>query len=124
MKVFRIILLLLVLSVIIIQFNIVFADEYSGTSGMVDHSVVEGIKPTFTRSSYRLKFFSEKILGLIRNIATISSVILLAYCGMRITFGSLEQRAEYKKSLMPIIIGSLVVLFATNIVVLVRQVVK
>ena len=125
MKIIKIILLSLILSIILIQFNnnIVFADDYSGTAGMVDQSVVEGIKPKFTKSSYKLKSFSEKILGLIRNIAVISSVVILAYCGMRITFGSLEQRAEYKKSLMPLIIGVLVVLMSTTIVSIVQNII-
>lgn len=79
------------------------------------------LMPRYTTGGSRIKGFAQDIFGAIRNIAVISSVVLLAYCGMRIVFGSVDQKAEYKKSLMPIIIGSFVVLFATTIVSMVQK---
>ncbi len=79
------------------------------------------LNPEYTQNSIRIKSFGQDVFGAIRNFAIISSVVLLAYCGLRIVFGSIEQRAEYKKTLVPIIIGALVVLFATTIVSMVQK---
>lgn len=87
------------------------------------YASVYKLNPTYTPSSGSIKGFGEELFGIIRNVAAISSVVLLAFCGMKIVFGSLEQRAEYKKSLMPLIIGSLVVLSATAIVSLVENII-
>ena len=79
------------------------------------------LKATYTKSSVSIKDFAQDVFGFIRTTAMISSVVLLAYCGMRIVFGSVEQKAEYKKAIMPIIVGTLVVLFATTIVDMVQK---
>jgi len=58
---------------------------------------------------------AEKILGTIRNIAAIASVILIAILGVKFMMGSTEEKAEYKKSFIPLIVGMIVVLAATSI---------
>ena len=56
-----------------------------------------------------------KIVGLIRTIAVIAGVILLSVLGVKYMLGSVEEKAEYKKSMMPLIIGIIVVMAATQI---------
>lgn len=56
-----------------------------------------------------------KIMGLIRNIAVIAGVILIGILGLKYMLGSTEEKAEYKKSFMPLIIGAVVVMGATQI---------
>lgn len=112
MKIIRNVLIIFILIYLILMFslnNISYATTFAK------------VNPKYTKSSASIKGFAQDIFGAIRNIAVISSVVLLAYCGMRIVFGSVDQKAEYKKSLMPIIIGSLVVLFATTIVSMVQK---
>ena len=49
------------------------------------------------------------ILKILRNIAAIVSVVSLSIIGLRYMVGSVEQRAEYKQSMMPVIIGCMLV---------------
>lgn len=77
---------------------------------------VNDIKPEYTIESARIKVFGRELFGIVRNIAAISSVVILAFVGLKIILGSVDQKAEYKKSLMPIIIGICIVLGATTIV--------
>jgi len=56
-----------------------------------------------------------KILSIIRNIAAIVAVIIIAVLGIKFMLGSAEERAEYKKSFVPLIIGVVVVLGAVQI---------
>lgn len=56
-----------------------------------------------------------KIMGTIRNVAIIASVIVLMVIGVKYILGSVEEKAEYKKSFMPLIIGIVLVVMATSI---------
>ena len=60
-----------------------------------------------------------KIMGMIRNVAAIAAVIIIMVLGVKYMLGSVEEKAEYKKSFMPLIIGIVLVVSATTIAVLV-----
>lgn len=55
------------------------------------------------------------IMGMIRNVAIIASVIVIMVLGIKYIMGSVEEKAEYKKSFMPLIIGIILVVAATSI---------
>ena len=52
-----------------------------------------------------------KILGIIQVVGTIAAVGILMVVGIKYMMGSAEQKAEYKKVMIPYIIGA-VILFA------------
>ena len=56
-----------------------------------------------------------QIMGMIRNIAVIASVIILMVLGVKYMLGSVEEKAEYKKSFIPLIVGIVLVVSATAI---------
>lgn len=49
------------------------------------------------------------ILKLLRNIAAVVSVVTLSIIGVRYMVGSIEQRAEYKQTMMPVVIGCILI---------------
>ena len=59
--------------------------------------------------------WAGKIMGIIRNVAVIASVIILMVIGVKFILGSTEEKAEYKKSLIPIVVGIVLVVGATTI---------
>lgn len=56
-----------------------------------------------------------KILAYIRNIAVIAGVIIITILGVKYMTGSLEEKTEYKKSFIPLIVGIIVIMAATAI---------
>ena len=56
-----------------------------------------------------------KVIGMIRNISVIAAVIIIMILGVKYMLGSVEEKAEYKKSFMPLIIGIVCVVAATTI---------
>lgn len=56
-----------------------------------------------------------QIMGMIRNVAVIAAVIILMILGVKYMLGSVEEKAEYKKSFIPLIIGIVLVVSATAI---------
>lgn len=74
------------------------------------------IKPNYDGiNTTEIQTTAGKILGLIRNIAVIAGVILIGILGLKYMIGSTEEKAEYKKSFMPLIIGAVVVMSAVQI---------
>ena len=61
------------------------------------------------------------ILGFIRNIGAIISVIAISVVGIKYMIGSVEQRAEYKKNLIPFVFG---LVFFTGIVTIVNFILR
>ena len=55
------------------------------------------------------------IITVLTVIGTVISVIVLIILGLKYMFGSIEERAEYKKTMMPYIIGAVLVFAASAI---------
>lgn len=70
---------------------------------------------TTSISTDGIKGTAQKIMGLIRNVAVIAGVLIIAILGLKYMLGSTEERADYKKSFMPLIVGIVVVMGATQI---------
>ena len=62
-----------------------------------------------------VKDIGNSIIGVIRIIGSILSVIVLSVLGIKYMIGSVEERAQYKKSMMPYLIGSIMLFGITNI---------
>ena len=96
---------LLIMAIIICTFS-TFC--FAGTVGGVTFS--EG-----TAGDTSVATKAANIVATLRNIAAIIAVIIVAILGIKYMLGSVEERAEYKKSFMPLIIGVVVVLLAFQI---------
>ena len=89
----------------------VFATTDSGSGTAIDPG---SLTETYGDSS-DLQTRAGKIMGMIRNIAVIAAVIVIMVLGVKYILGSVEEKAEYKKSFMPLIIGIILVVAATSI---------
>ena len=58
----------------------------------------------------------KNIVGVIRMVGSAIAVIMMIALGIKYVMGSTEERAEYKKSMMPYLIGVLL-LFGTSTVI-------
>ena len=77
------------------------------------------LKPSDITATYgtddTLKAKAGQIMGMIRNVAVIASVIIIMILGVKYMLGSVEEKADYKKSFIPLIIGIVLVVAATAI---------
>ena len=62
------------------------------------------------------------LLKLLRNIAAIVSVVAISIIGVRYMVGSVEQRAEYKQTMMPVVIGCILVCALSAILTLIQSI--
>ena len=56
-----------------------------------------------------------KIIGMIQAIGNIVSVAVLVILGIKYMMGSAEEKAEYKKTMIPYLVGAILIFAASNI---------
>ena len=110
----------------------------SELQALFDNEAEEQRKEQGNFSSYALEFrdrgsninlggassFTAKVgsvLGFIRNIGAIVSVIAISIIGVKYMIGSVEEKAEYKKNLIPFVFG---LVFFTGIVTIVTFILR
>lgn len=96
-------LILFIISIILPQY------AYAEDIGLGDLSSYKGSNPNPENLTARV----GKILGYIQVIGTIISVAMLIVIGIKYMLGSIEERAEYKKTLMPYTIGAIIIFTGT-----------
>lgn len=55
----------------------------------------------------------KKIVGILQTVGIVLSVIILIVLGIKYMMGSAEEKADYKKSMMPYIIGAALIFSAS-----------
>lgn len=75
-------------------------------------------------SSQKLEEKAETILGVIQVVGIVVSVVMLMIIGIKYMMGSLEERAEYKETLKPYIIGAFLIFSGTTIPQIIYQIAK
>ena len=56
-----------------------------------------------------------KIIGFLQWAGVIAGVVIIAIFGIKYMMGSLEEKAEYKKTMIPFIVGAVVLIAAPQI---------
>ncbi len=63
----------------------------------------------------QIKTIGSYIYTAITNVGIVAAVVVVAILGVKYMLGSADERAEYKKSMMPYLIGALLVFGASGI---------
>lgn len=107
-KITKIISIMLVIMIIFALVSNVFG------AGQVISSMSEGSKIDSSKTG-DLGKMAGNVVGFIRTAAVILGVILLTVIGIKFMLGSAEEKAEYKKSLVPLVVGIVVVMASAQI---------
>ena len=71
---------------------------------------------TATITSTSMTNLGSKIIGTIQVLGIIIAVVILLVLGIKYMVGSAEEKAEYKKTMMPYVVGALLIFAASTIV--------
>ena len=63
----------------------------------------------------------NKIIGMVQAIGSIISVLVLVILGIKYMMGSAEEKAEYKKTMIPYLVGAVLIFAASTIANVVYQ---
>lgn len=112
----RINLLMIVILFVIIMLSNIFMlqvlaedDIISGLGGLNEYKAGS----SGTSSSFTSKV--NNVVGVFRLVGSIVSVIVLVALGIKYMFGSVEERAEYKETMRPYLIGAILVFGIANV---------
>lgn len=89
--------------------TIMLVSTFSTVFAATDPSSLQG---TTTTSFDNI---GKRIIGMVQAIGTIASVLVLAILGIKYMMGSAEEKAEYKKTFIPYLIGAILVFAASNL---------
>lgn len=66
----------------------------------------------------------NEITGVIASVGSLISIIALVFIGIKYITGSVEERADYKKTMIPYIIGAILVFSMTTLPMLIYKLVN
>lgn len=58
----------------------------------------------------------NNIIGVVRTVGVVVAVVILLVLGIKYMMGSAEEKADYKKSMIPYIVGAILIFASTTIV--------
>ena len=103
-KVIKLLPILMVVFMILMTVTPVLAETVGGVSIDIN-----------TSSADKISNISNSILGAIQVIGTVMAVGVLMVLGIKYMMGSAEEKAEYKKTMIPYLIGAVLLFAAVNI---------
>lgn len=76
------------------------------------------IKPTYEGVD-GIKTLGGKLMGILSTIGMVIAVLILMILGIKYMMGSAEEKAEYKKTMIPYLIGAILIFGASTIATMV-----
>ena len=77
------------------------------------------ISPSSLSANYSgtggIQTIGQKIMGIIQTAGVVIAVIVLMVLGIKYMMGSAEEKAEYKKTMIPYLVGAILIFAATTI---------
>lgn len=110
MKLSKILSALMVTLMVICVSTSVFA-----TTGLLNFDDIDDNKVMNTEAANQLGKIGGSVIALITNIGMILAVAVIALLGVKYMMGSSEEKAEYKKSMIPYLVGAVLVFGASAI---------
>ena len=63
----------------------------------------------------KIEDIGSRIFTAVSNVGIVLSVVIVAVIGVKYMLGSVDERAEYKKSMMPYLVGAVLIFMASTI---------
>ena len=112
------------------------ASHSGGSGGGTGDGLIGGPTGTFNPETWKpssqtdatgatqIQNIGNSIIGFIQAVGSVLSVAVLAILGIKYMTGSVEEKAQYKKSMMPYLIGAIMIFAITNVLAIIVDIVK
>ena len=97
---------------IVALFTIILTTNVMATS--TPSTIVDSMKPSYTDQG-GLSNVGQQIISIISTVGVVIAVIVLLIIGIKYMMGSASEKAEYKKTMIPYLIGAVLVFGASAI---------
>lgn len=121
-KTLKIIIFLVIINILLLCIGHTYAavaESSGGSGGSSEHATLEinpdTYKPDNISDATEFTNAVNILIGTLRVIGTIISVVTIIIIGIKFIMGSASERAEYKETLIPYLIGAVLVFAIPNI---------
>lgn len=104
--------LLIAVLLVAMASQVALATSYSEIITKVDNQA-----KTEDVDTSKINSIAAKVIKVIRNVAAVAAVVIVTILGIKYMMGSTQEKADYKKSFIPLIVGIIVVVAAAQIAV-------
>ena len=100
---------------------IILASIFGTTNSVMAALNSSGVSPDSYKgdagySTTSIDTIGNQIIRIVSTIGSIAAVIVLVVLGIKYMMGSAEEKAEYKKTMIPYIVGAILIFASTTIV--------
>ena len=74
-----------------------------------------------TEGTDNIDSFGGKVMGILQTAGIVIAVVVIMVLGIKYMIGSAEEKAEYKKTMIPYIVGAVLLFAATTIANMIYQ---
>ena len=107
LKIVSTILMVVVLVAILSNTTVVMA--------MNPGDIAESLTGTSTSAADSVTTLGKKLIGIITTIGVVIAVVVLLVLGIKYMMGSASEKAEYKKTMIPYLVGAILIFGASAI---------
>ena len=102
-------IMMMIISISVVSFG---ADE---KAGKID-TILNGLNGNANVSTTNIMNLGNSIVTVVQVAGIVIAVVILLILGIKYMMGSAEEKADYKKSMIPYIVGAVIIFGATSIV--------
>ena len=99
--------------------NVVLAanETKDGGSGTVS-GLLDGFDPNnkAIEATDKIQSLGETIVNILQILGIVVAIVVLSIIGIKYMMGSAEEKAEYKKVMVPYVVGAIIIFAATSLV--------
>ncbi len=100
--------------VISILLTILMMVSFLSTTVMAAEGIIDKMKPDYSADG-GIATIGQKITNIISTVGVVISVIVLLILGIKYMMGSASEKAEYKKTMIPYLVGAVLIFGASAI---------
>ena len=110
-KTLKILTVLFIVSIMLLSFSTIVRAA-DGTQGLLSGIDTNSKKESTTQAQQ----IGGMIVNVVQTVGTIVAVVIVAILGIKYMTGSTEEKAEYKKTMLPYFVGAIVLFLGVTIV--------
>lgn len=87
----------------------------SANGGIDAANIAGGLKGTTSNAQNDVTKIGNQLIGIITTVGVVAAVIILLVLGIKYMTGSASEKAEYKKTMIPYLVGAILIFGASAI---------
>ena len=91
----------------------------SANGGIDAANIAGGLKGTTSNARNDVTKIGNQLIGIITTVGVVVAVIILLVLGIKYMMGSASEKAEYKKTMIPYLVGAILIFGASAITIVV-----